>query len=69
MARILLDQTEIDVVEEADKILATIVNARDGLRHGSGAILAPPGWISLTQPGLEEAIFIQVSHIAAVRDD
>jgi hypothetical protein len=69
MARILLDESEIEVAEDVEEILAAIVNARDGLRRGSGAILAPPGWVRLTQPGLGETIYIQVSHVGYVRED
>ena len=69
MARILLDESEIEMAEEVEEILTAIVSAKDGLRHGSGAILAPPGWVRLTQPGLGEAIYIQVSHVAYVRED
>lgn len=69
MARILLDESEIEVAEDVEEILIAIVNARDGLRRGSGAILAPPGWVRLTQPGLGETIYIQVSHVGYVRED
>jgi hypothetical protein len=69
MALILLDQTEIEVAEEAAETLKAIVNSRDGLRNESGSILSPPGWVRLTQPGLGEAIYIQVSHIGYVRED
>jgi hypothetical protein len=69
MARILLDESEIEVAEDVEEILTAIVNARDGLRRGSGAILAPPGWVRLTQPGLGETIYIQVSHVGYVRED
>ncbi len=68
MARILLDETEIDVAEDVEEILARIVDSRDGLRHGSGAIVAPPGWVSLTQIGLGDPIFVQVSRIGCVRE-
>ncbi len=69
MARILLDQTEIEVAEESEEILTAIVASRDGLRRRSGALLAPPGWVGLTQPGLGESIYVQVSHIGYVRED
>lgn len=69
MAHILFGQTEVEVREEVEEILARIVDSRDGLRHGSGAIVAPPGWVSLTQVGLGEPIFVQVSQIGYVRED
>jgi hypothetical protein len=68
MARILLDETEIEVAEEVEEILNRIVNSRDGLRRGSGAIVAPPGWVILTTPDTGE-LYIQVAHIAYVRED
>jgi hypothetical protein len=68
MARILLDETEIEVNEDVEEVLNKIVNARDGLRRGSGAIIAPPGWVILTAAGGEE-IYVQVARIAYVRED
>ena len=68
MARILLDQTEIDVVEGAEETLNRIVNSRDGLRRGSGAIVAPTGWVLLTAPDTSE-LYVQVARIAYVRED
>ena len=69
MARILLDETEIEVVEDVEDVLARIVNARDGLRRGSGAIVAPPGWVILTASGGSEELYVQVARIAYVRED
>jgi hypothetical protein len=69
MARILLDQTEVDVSEDVDDVLNRIVNSRDGLRHGSGKILAPAGWVSLTASDSGDSIFVQVSRIGCVRED
>jgi hypothetical protein len=69
MARILLDETEIEVAEEVEEVLGRIVNARDGLRRGSGAIIAPPGWVLLTASGTGEEIYLQVARIAYVRED
>jgi hypothetical protein len=69
MARILLDESEIEVAEEVEEVLTAIISAKDGLRHSSGAILAPPGWVRLTQPGLGGTIYIQVSHLGYVRED
>jgi hypothetical protein len=68
MARILVGETELDVSEDAEEILARIVDSRDGLRHGSGAIVAPPGWVSLSQLGLGAPVFVQVSRIGYVRE-
>ena len=67
MARILLDDLEIEVAEETGEVLTRIVNARDGLRLGSGAIIAPAGWVSLTDPVSEEPLYVQVAHISCVR--
>jgi hypothetical protein len=67
VARILLNDLEVEVAEEPDEVLARIVNARDGLRLGSGAIVAPPGWVSLTDPLTDESIYVQVARISFVR--
>jgi hypothetical protein len=69
MARILLDDTEIEVDEDVEEVLSRIVNARDGLRRGSGAIIAPAGWVILSTSGTGEEVYLQVSHIAFVRED
>jgi hypothetical protein len=69
MARILLDGTEIDVSEDVEDTLGRIVNSRDGLRHGSGAIVAPAGWVTLTSADTGEALYVQVARIGFVRED
>lgn len=69
MARILLDDMEIEVSEGAEDILNRIVNSRDGLRRGSGAIVAPPGWVILTAPDAGDPIYVQVARIGYVRED
>jgi hypothetical protein len=69
MARIVLDETEIEVAEDVEDILNRIVNSRDGLRRGSGAIVAPPGWVVATALGGGEEIYLQVARIAYVRED
>ncbi len=66
MARLLLDDTEIEVAEDAGEVLARIVNARDGLRLG-GAIVAPAGWVGLSDPLTEEPVYVQVAKIGFVR--
>jgi hypothetical protein len=48
--------------------LNRIVNARDGLRRGNGAIVAPPGWVILTATDGSD-IYVQVARIAYVRED
>jgi hypothetical protein len=69
MARILLDETEIEVAENVEDILNKIVNSRDGLRRGSGAIVAPPGWVIVTAAGSGDEIYLQVARIGYVRED
>jgi len=69
MARILLDETEIEVDEDVEDVLGKIVNAKDGLRRGNGAIIAPPGWVVLSTSGTGEEIYLQVYRIAFVRED
>jgi hypothetical protein len=67
MGRILLDDTEIEVSEGVEEILNRIVNSRDGVRRGSGAIVAPPGWVTLTAPDTGE-IYVQVARIGYVHE-
>jgi tetrahydrodipicolinate N-succinyltransferase len=69
MPRILLDATEIDVSEDVEEILNRIVNSRDGLRLGSGAIIAPAGWVNLTAMVTGETLYVQVARIGYVRGD
>jgi hypothetical protein len=68
MARMLLGDTEIEVSEDVEETLNRIVNARDGLRRGSGAIVAPPGWVILTAADMSE-IYVQVARIGYVREE
>jgi hypothetical protein len=67
VARVLLNNTELEVTEDTDEILARIVKARDGLRHGSGTIIAPPGWIRLTDPLSDDPVYVQVAKVSFVR--
>jgi len=69
MGRILLDNIEVDVAEDSEDILTRIVNSRDGLRLGSGAIVAPPGWVLLTASDTQSPIYVQVARIGFVRED
>ncbi len=69
MARILFDETEVYVSEVAEEVLNRVVNSKDGLRRGSGEIIAPPGWLSLTAPDTGESIYVQVARIGWVRED
>jgi hypothetical protein len=66
MARVFLDGTEIDVTEDVEDILNRIVNSRDGLRRGSGELVAPPGWMMVTEPHSGDPIYIQVARIGYV---
>jgi hypothetical protein len=67
MSIILLDGLELEVTEDPEEVLVRIVNSRDGLRLGSGAIIAPPGWVSLTDSGSGNEVYVQVSRIGLVR--
>jgi hypothetical protein len=67
VARVLLNNTELEVTEDTDEILARIVKARDGLRRGSGTIIAPPGWIRLTDPLSDDPVYVQVAKVSFVR--
>jgi hypothetical protein len=67
MGRILLDDTEIEVSEDVEEILNRVVKSRDGVRHGSGRIVAPPGWVTLSAPDTGE-IYVQVARIGYVHE-
>jgi hypothetical protein len=69
MARILLDGTEINVGESLEEVLARLVNSKDGMRAGNGQITAPPGWITLTELGTGEELFVQAVRLGYVRED
>jgi hypothetical protein len=69
MARVLLDEMEITVSEEVDEVLSRIVNSRDGIRRGNGAIVAPPGWVTVTASDTGDEMYVQVARIGYVRDD
>ena len=69
MGRILVDSKELDVSEDVDGILAHIVGSKDGVRLGSGVVVAPAGWVVLTAPETGEPIYVQVSRIGYVRKD
>jgi hypothetical protein len=69
MASILFDQAALSVSEDVDEVLSRVVNSRDGLRRGNGSILAPAGWIVLTEVDSREPIYVQVSRVGYVRED
>ncbi len=69
MASILFDQAALSVAEDIDEVLGRVVNSRDGLRRGDGSLLAPSGWIVLTESMGNEQIYVQVSRIGYVRED
>ncbi len=69
MASILFDQAALSVAEDVDEVLARVVNSRDGLRRGNGSILAPAGWIVLTEADSGEQLYVQVSRLGYVRED
>lgn len=66
MARVLFDQVEIDVSEDVEEVLKQIVNSRDGLRRPNGSIIAPAGWILLTEPNTDKPIYLQVGRVSYV---
>lgn len=68
MARILFDQAEIDVSEDVEEVLNRVVNSRDGLRRGNGSIIAPAGWLVLTEANTDKPIYIQVGRVGYVCD-
>jgi hypothetical protein len=68
MARILFDEAPLDVTENVEEVLSLVVNARDGLRRGNGTIIAPPGWILLTDAETNEPVYLQVGRVGYVRE-
>jgi hypothetical protein len=69
MGRILIDSKEVEVSETVEDILAHIVSSKDGVRLGSGTIVAPPGWVMLTAAGTGDLIYVQVAQIGYVRKE
>ena len=67
MGRILIDSKELEVSEDLEGILAQIVSSRDGVRLGSGVVVAPAGWVMLTAPETGDPIYVQVARIGWVR--
>jgi hypothetical protein len=68
MARILLGGRETSVSEGVDEVLNRIVASRDGIRHGNGIIVAPPGWVMLTTDAGDD-IYIPTDQIGYIRED
>jgi hypothetical protein len=69
MARILVGEIEVGVSEDVDDVLNRIVGSRDGIRLGSGTIVAPPGWLTLTESDTGEPLYVQASRVGYVRPD
>jgi len=68
MASILFDQAAIDVSEDAEEVLNRVANSRDGLRRGNGTIIAPAGWIVLSDAVTGGALYVQVGRVGYVRE-
>lgn len=68
MARILFDQAQLDVTEDVEEVLNRVVNSRDGLRRGNGSIIAPAGWVVLTEADSDTPIYVQVGRVGDVCD-
>jgi|HubBroStandDraft_6_1064221.scaffolds.fasta_scaffold606782_2 hypothetical protein len=68
MARILLEATEIEVVEDVAHVLGKIVNARDGVREDGDRIVAPAGWIVVSALGTGTQLYLQVARISCVSE-
>jgi hypothetical protein len=69
MALVLLGDTATSVAEGMEEVLSRIVASKDGLRSGTGTIVAPPGWITLTDSDTGDPIYIQTAHIRSVSED
>jgi hypothetical protein len=68
MARILFGQVEIDVSEDVEEVLNRIVNSRDGLRRPNGSIIAPAGWVALTETSTDRPIYVQVGCVGYISE-
>jgi hypothetical protein len=68
MARILVGEREIGVAEDLEEVMSRVVNARDGIRRGSG-LVAPPGWLALTTSDTDEEIVLQAARIGYILAD
>jgi len=66
MASIVFDRLTLEVSEDVEEILSRVVNSRDGLRNGNGAILAPAGWVVLTHADTGEDLYVQVARLDCV---
>lgn len=69
MARIMLDGTEIAVVESLEDVLGRLVVAKDGMRSSDGKMFAPPGWITLRETDTGENLYVQTDRLGYVRAD
>jgi hypothetical protein len=68
MAQILIGQAELGVSEDAEEVLNRVVSSRDGLRRSNGSIVAPAGWIVLTEADADKPIYVQVGRVGYVYD-
>ncbi len=69
MALIQIEGTEIHVAESLEVVLSRLVAAKDGIRAPSGAILAPSGWLTLTDAITHDEIYLQTSRLGYLRED
>jgi len=51
-----------------DEVLNRVVNSRDGLRRPNGSIIAPTGWVVLTETDTDKPIYVQVGRVGYVCD-
>jgi hypothetical protein len=66
MARILFDQGTLEVSESTEEVLQFVVKSRDGLRSADGKIIAPAGWVVLTEADGGAPAYVQVGRIGAI---
>jgi hypothetical protein len=66
MASIVFDRLTLEVSEEVEEVLSRVVNSKDGLRNGNGAILAPAGWMILTDADTGGDLYVQVARLDCV---
>ena len=69
MALIQIDGTEIDIEEDIEVALGRLAAAHDGIRRSDGSIVAPAGWMTVTDAVTGDEIFVQANRVGYLRDN
>jgi hypothetical protein len=67
MARILLGDTELEVVERLEDILSRISHAETNGPTVGGREVLPPGWMTARAAQFDDDVYIHTSTISYVR--